>query len=268
MTEPTILERIAEELDMARLTARETDQFADRFSLPLPDAYRVLLRGIELRRRRNEDVVGVKLGFTSKEKAEQMGVADVILGVLTDEMQLLNGGNLDPDTLIHPRVEPEIAFRLADDVPVAMLAHDLAAHVTHVSAAVEVIDSRYRNFSFSLSDVLADNTSASHFAVGDWFAVTDELRNGGLKHVPVTLSINGVIEAAGSTNAILGDPFEALEAAQRLAGTHGHPIVPGGIVLAGSATAAVALPADAMVEVAVAGLGTVGFRTSRRDVKA
>jgi len=268
MAEPTSLDQIAAELDAARLAAREIDQFAGRVDLSLADAYRVLLRGIDLRHGRGEQVVGVKLGFTSREKAEQMGVADVILGVLTDQMQVTVGGHLDHGTLIHPRVEPEIAFRLAEGVPVSALAKDFLAHVTHVSAAVEVIDSRYHNFSFSLADVVADNTSASHFAVGDWLPVTDELRHGGLGDLAVTLTIDGAPVAAGSTKAILGDPFEALVAAQRLTGTHGHPIVPGGIILAGSATAAVQLPADATVEVVVAGLGAVTVHTSRRAVEA
>ncbi|GAA1003510.1 4-oxalocrotonate decarboxylase [Acrocarpospora pleiomorpha] len=262
MTEPS-LDQIAEELDAARLRAREIDQYAGRVDLSLADAYRVLLRGVEARRGRGEQVVGVKLGFTSREKARQMGVADVILGVLTDEMQVPAGGDLDHGAMIHPRVEPEIAFRLAEDVSISTLAEDLLAHVTHVAAAVEVIDSRYRNFSFSLSDVVADNTSASYFAVGEWLPLTDELRDGGLGDLAVELRIDGALAAAGSTKAILGDPLEALAAAQRLAGTHGHPIVPGGIILAGSATAAVQLPADAVVAVVVAGLGTVTLSTSR-----
>lgn len=263
MTEQWSLDQIAEELHAARLDVREIDQFAGRTDLSLAEAYDVLLRGIDLRRRRGEQVVGLKLGLTSLAKAKQMGVADVILGVLTDEMQVPTGADLDHGTMIHARVEPEIAFRLGEGVSISTLAGDLRAHVTHVSAAVEVIDSRYRNFSFSLSDVVADNTSASHFAVGDWLPFTEELRDGGLGDLAVELRIDGAPAAVGSTNAILGDPLQALAAAQRLVGTYGHPIVPGAIILAGSATAAVHMPADAVVEVVVARLGTVTLRTSR-----
>ena len=72
------------------------------------------------------------------------------------------------------------------------------------------------------------------------------------------------MEAAGSTTAILGDPFESLVAAKRLALRHGHPLEPGFVVLAGSATAAVPLPPGARVEASVERLGTVSFGTSEQ----
>jgi 2-oxo-3-hexenedioate decarboxylase len=267
MTETSSHTRIAEELDAARLASREIDQFAGRTDISLDDAYRVLLQGIERRIQRGEHVVGLKLGLTSKEKARQVGVSDVILGVLTDEMLVSPGASLRHDTTIHPRVEPEIAFLLSDSASVEELAHDLLAHVTHVCAAVEVIDSRYRNFTFSLSDVVADNTSASHFATGEWVPFDEELRNGGLDDLAVELRIDGTLAADGSTKAILGDPLETLEAAQRLAALHGHPIVPGSIILAGAATVAVPLPAGVTVEVQVAGLGAVTLTTSTRTTE-
>ncbi|MTD52496.1 2-keto-4-pentenoate hydratase [Amycolatopsis pithecellobii] len=258
MTEPTAL---AAGLDDARRNGRAIDQFAGRIGLTLGKAYDVLLRGIDLRRERGERVVGLKLGFTSKEKAVQMGVSDVILGVLTDRMRVVDAAELDHDSLIHPRVEPEIAFRLADDVPAD---EPLLPHVTHVAAAVEVIDSRYRDFSFSLADVVADNTSASHFAVGEWREVTDEMKSGGLSNLTVELFVDGDRAASGSTQAILGDPLASLVAATRLAARHGHPLAAGHIVLAGSATAAIPLPARARIEVKVEGIGAVSLRTTSR----
>jgi 2-oxo-3-hexenedioate decarboxylase len=258
-------EALAVELDEARRNGREIAQFAGRIDLTLAEAYDVLLRGIDLRRRRGERVAGLKLGFTGREKAVQMGVSDVILGVLTDRMHVVDAGELDRGSLIHPRVEPEVAFRLADDVPADVLTGERAGlipYVTHVAAAMEVIDSRYRNFSFSLEDVVADNASASHFAVGEWREVTDEMRKRGLSDLAVELRIGGHRAASGSTRAILGDPLESLVAATRLAADHGHPLAPGYIVLAGSATAAIPLPSGALVEVQVDEVGAVSLRTT------
>ena len=262
-----LVDECVRELDEARTRVRPIDQFAGRADLALGEAYRVLLGGIDRRCSRGERVVGLKLGFTSREKAEQMGVSDVILGVLTDRMQVDSGGVVDSDLLIHPRVEPEIAFRIGDEVPAAALsARDgrLLDHVTHVAAAIEIIDSRYRNFSFSLEDVVADNTSGSHFAVGAWHELTDELRARGLSGRDVELRIDHTVAATGSTSAILGDPVESLVAARRLALRHGHPIEPGFVVLAGSATAAAPLPPGALVQVTVDGLGEVSLSASDR----
>ncbi|NMO04472.1 4-oxalocrotonate decarboxylase [Gordonia sp. TBRC 11910] len=256
---------VVDELDAARSEVRPIDQFAGRVQMSLDDAYAALLGGIDRRRGRGERVVGLKLGFTSAEKAAQMGVSDVILGVLTDQMRIADGGLLDHDSLIHPRVEPEVAFRLSPDVPAAVLGaadQRLLPYVTHVAAALEVIDSRYRNFSFSLEDVVADNTSGSHFAVGEWHEFAGASTTLDVSDLAVELRIDDAVAASGSTGAILGDPVESLVAAKRLASRHGHPVEPGFVILAGSATAAVALPPDATVRVDVAGLGAVTIRTS------
>ncbi|MEV1295719.1 fumarylacetoacetate hydrolase family protein [Pseudonocardia sp. NPDC049635] len=266
MTESTRPAVIAAELDAARREARDIQQFAGRVEITLADAYAVLLEGISLRRERGEQVLGLKLGFTSKEKAAQMGVSDVILGVLTDGMAVSVGGELDHGLLIHPRVEPEIAFRLAGDVSSEDLAgaEGTVAHATHVAAALEVIDSRYRDFSFSLEDVVADNTSASYYVIGEWHEMTDAMRAGDMADLAVELRIDREVVASGSTRAILGDPLEALRAAARLAGQYGHPLEPGHVVLAGAATAAVPLPAGSDVEVHVDTLGTAALRTTSR----
>lgn len=256
------IDAVAAELDAAHVRVREIDQFAGRVDLTLAEAYDVQLRGIDSRQSRGERVVGLKLGLTSKAKARQMGVSDVILGVLTDRMQVVADGEVDYASLIHPRVEPEIAFRLAKNLPDALGDEGLLPYVSHVAVALEVIDSRYRNFRFSLEDVVADNTSGSHFVVGDWHEFTPEMRDGALADLDVELRFGSQTVASGTTRAILDDPLKALDAVRRLAHRHGHPLVPGSTILAGSATAAVELPGGVRVAAQVAGLGTVTIRTT------
>ncbi|MFV2089000.1 4-oxalocrotonate decarboxylase, partial [Micromonospora sp. LOL_021] len=91
-----------------------------------------------------------------------VGVDEPILGQLTDTTQVPDGGNVDICGLIHPRVEPEIAF-LLDRPPTPGTPFTDA--VRAVAPALEVIDSRYANFTFSLPDVIADNTSAALYVV-------------------------------------------------------------------------------------------------------
>ena len=96
----------------------------------------------------------------------QMGVDEVIWGRLTDAMRVPDGGTVDAGGFIHPRVEPEVAF-LLDRLPEpGETVGDFADAVRAVAPAIELIDSRYADFSFSLPDVIADNTSAAAFVVG------------------------------------------------------------------------------------------------------
>ncbi|WGX99042.1 2-keto-4-pentenoate hydratase [Nocardioides sp. L-11A] len=259
------IEDLAARLDAAVRGGTAIPQLAAEAGQPalgLDDAYAVQRAGVVLRTARGELVSGAKLGFTSRAKAEQMGVSDVIIGVLTDAMAVPQGAELDLGRAIHPRVEPEIAFLLGGDVdPAVATADELAAAVTHVAPALEVIDSRYRDFRFSLADVVADNTSACAYALGAWVPVAEVRERLDLAALDVILTIDGADVAQGSTADILGDPWAALPAVHRMARRHGQALRRGGVLLAGAATAAVPLPAGVAVTAAIAGLGSVTLRT-------
>jgi 2-oxo-3-hexenedioate decarboxylase len=205
-------------------------------------------------------LVGIKLGFTSRRKAAQMGVDDVIVGTLTSGMMVANGGRIDLADFVHPRVEPEVAFRLAPDFDPSRGTADLSDVIDAVAPALEIIDSRYRNFRFSLPDVVADNTSASGFVVGRWQPVPSGPDNRG-----VLLEIDDQLVECGSTAEILGDPLRAIPEALRMAARYGIPLVPGGLLLAGAATPATYLTADTTVSATVSGLGRVRFNTTRSE---
>jgi len=216
------------------------------------EAYAVQEALVARRLARGERLTGFKLGFTSVAKMRQMGVSDLIHGRLTDRMEIPDGGRFDVSGLIHPRVEPEVAFLLGDTLRPGA---DPMAAVAAVAPALEVIDSRYDGFRFSLPEVIADNTSAAGYAVGPWSAPGD-LGNRG-----VLLELDGRLAEAGSTAAILGHPLRALAAAARLAGA----LEPGTVILAGAATAAVPLPPGTHVRATIAGLGSVRFTTGEGE---
>ncbi|WP_433324065.1 2-keto-4-pentenoate hydratase [Spirillospora sp. CA-294931] len=237
---------LAERLDEAARNARPIGRLSDAAPLDVATAYEVQRAVIERRRGRGERMAGVKMGFTSRAKMLQMGVDDVIWGLLTDAM--LVESEVDTDRLIHPRVEPEIAFLIGREV---RSVADVDAAVAGVAVGFEVLDSRYENFKFALPDVIADNASAAAFGVGAWSAPRD------LANLGLVMEIDGRVVQTGSSAAILGDPRRSLRAAARLAAEAGITLQPGWIVLAGAATAAVPLPKGAHVRVIGSGLGSV-----------
>ncbi|MFV2128441.1 2-keto-4-pentenoate hydratase, partial [Micromonospora sp. LOL_013] len=120
---------------------------ADAHRVDVDAAYAVQQALIVRRTGRGERLVGVKMGLTSRAKMVQVGVDSPILGQLTDVTAVPDGGSVDISGLIHPRVEPEIAF-LLDRPPTPGMPFTDA--VRAVAPALEVIDSRYRDFTFSL----------------------------------------------------------------------------------------------------------------------
>ncbi|WP_022891409.1 2-keto-4-pentenoate hydratase [Agromyces subbeticus] len=250
-------------LDKAQRTASPIRRLAPDATIGLGTAYAAQHALIARRLARGEHVVGVKLGFTSRAKAQQMGVSDVIIGTLTDAMRIDDGGTFDPRTAIHPRIEPEVAYLLGTDLDeVDADARGSASAIAAVAPALEIIDSRYRDFRFSLDDVVADNTSAAAFAIGQW---ADPAHAGDLGNRGVRLEIDGRPVQTGSTAAVLGHPHRAITAARRLAAAHGFALSAGMVLLAGAATAAVPVPARGCIEAVVTGLGRVSVRVDRNE---
>jgi 2-oxo-3-hexenedioate decarboxylase len=251
----TDLNNIAEIVDRAAHTATAIPQFSDTTPLTAEDAYKVQALSMDRRYSRGETRVGVKMGMTSRAKMLQMNLPDLIWGRLTSGMREEEGGKISYSRYVHPRAEPEVAFIMKKElVGVVTLAEALAA-VEAVAPAIEIIDSRYANFKFDHGDVVADNSSSSGFVVGDYFTPETDFRNLG-----IVMSINGEAVQIGSTAAILGHPLRALVAAARIVEPSGEKLNPGDIVLAGGATAAVALAVGQSVQAEFQNLGTVSFQ--------
>jgi 2-oxo-3-hexenedioate decarboxylase len=197
------------------------------------------------------------MGFTSRAKMAQMGLSEMIFGRLTDAMLIEAGGTVSRSRFVHPRVEPEVAFLLKRPLAGRIDAMTAVAAVEAVAPALEIIDSRYENFKFSLTDVIADNSSSSGLVIGAWSDPSADLSNLGM-----VMEIDGASLQIGSTAAILGNPVYSLVAAARLVAERGERLEAGDIVMAGGATAAEALSAGNFVKLSVQRLGTVAFSMS------
>ncbi|MHC0055638.1 2-keto-4-pentenoate hydratase [Actibacterium sp. D379-3] len=245
----------AETLDLAALKARPVLQLPPEQSLPVEVAYAIQARLVARRLARGERLVGLKLGLTSEAKMKQVGVTEVILGRLTDAMQHDQGSTIDLGALIHPRVEPEIAFLLRCPLPPDLTPEQALDCVEAVAPALEIIDSRYEGFRFDLGDVIADNASSAGFVLGHWHPPDTDIGN-----VPIVLSLSGAPCETGTSAAILGHPLNALVAAGRIAAARGIATAAGDVVLAGAATAAIPLSPGARVGAEFGPLGRIEIR--------
>ena len=241
-------------LDDAVRHAQAVPQF-DEGAMSVEDAYAVQAASIDRRLARGEKPVGIKLGFTSRAKMQQMGVHDLIWGQLTDAMLIEDGGELSLEDYVHPRVEPEIAFLIEKPLSGRVTLPQVQAAIGAIAPAMEIIDSRYRDFRFSLPDVVADNASSSSLVIGPWQSARPDIANLGM-----VMRFDGEVRQIGSSAAILGHPLRALVEAARLMANAGRQLAPGDIVLAGAATAAEALRPGVHVDLRVQHLGNAEFR--------
>jgi 2-oxo-3-hexenedioate decarboxylase len=246
---------LASKLDEAQTKAKAIPQIT---GITVDEGYAIQSTAFQLRLARGEKKTGMKMGFTSRAKMIQMGVDDMIWGRLSSGMLVEDGGSISMKDYVHPRVEPEIAFLLGERLEGPVTTAQAMAAIEAVAPAIEIIDSRYKNFKFSWADVVADNCSAAGYVLGAWTNLDADLSNLGM-----ILEFNGRPVQIGSSAAILGHPVRSLAAAARLSSEAGEPLEAGWIVMAGGATAAEALAPDTHVRLTVEDLGTVSFTVGK-----
>jgi 2-oxo-3-hexenedioate decarboxylase len=255
---PTI-HALADRLENCQLQQQDTTKITDDHpDMDWDDAYAIQ---DEIRRRkvaRGLRVIGLKAGLTSHAKMKQMGVNSPVFGFMTDDYAVPDGGECKVSELIHPKVEPEIAFVTKTELrgPGCHIGTVLAA-TDFVLPGIEVIDSRYRDFKFDLKSVVADNTSAARFVVG---GQPMNVNDCDLRTVGVVMEKNGVPVAFGAGAAVLGHPAAAIAALANHLGARGECIPAGTLILSGGITEAVAVQAGDNVTLRVQGMGSTSIR--------
>jgi 2-keto-4-pentenoate hydratase len=212
---------LATGIDAAHRERRLLD--AGRATVPdLDAAYAVQHALTALRTARGARRIGWKLGYTSAAMRAQMGVDAPNLGPLLDTMLVADGRV--PDALVHPRAEPEIAVVVGPDgLP------------TLVRAALEIVDSVWRDYRFTLELNTADGSSAAGVVLGP------ELAPEGLDALAVVLRRDGEVVGEATGAAAMGHPLAALDWLAGELSRRGERLRPGDLVITGGLTSAVAL---------------------------
>jgi len=257
--DPKTVASLAELLETCELEAKDTVKVTDAHpDLDWEDAYAIQAAIKRRKLARGARVVGLKAGLTSRAKMQQMGVETPVFGFLVDGYEVPDGGACRVSELIHPKVEPEIAFVTRVDLkgPGCHLGAVLAA-TDFVLPAIEVIDSRYRDFKFDLRSVVADNCSSARFVTGGRARDASELD---LRTLGVVLEKNGQVVALGAGAAVLGHPATAVAMLANQLAERDEYIPAGTLILSGGITEAVAVKAGDTVSLRVQELGSVSLR--------
>ncbi|WP_243290924.1 fumarylacetoacetate hydrolase family protein [Bacillus sp. FJAT-47783] len=251
------MDQVAEQLYEAEKQAEEVGKMTDRFpQLQVVTAYEIQRKLIKIKEEREQTRrSGYKLGLTSRAKQEMMGVHEPTYGVLLENMQLFEGEQVSVAPFIHAKIEPEIAFVFDKEVkgPSITTAAILDA-TAYIAPAMEVIDSRYRDFHFTLADVIADNSSSSRFILSENLHRPDEVD---LRLMGMVFKKNGEIESTSAGASVMGHPARAVAwLAKQLIET-GQSIQPGDIVLSGALAKAVTIAPGDHFSVHFDGIGSL-----------
>jgi 2-oxo-3-hexenedioate decarboxylase len=259
MTEPTAETitpaEVAEILITGERERKEVPQISETYGdIDTAKAYEAQKVFVQSKLDAGERLVGYKLGLTSRNKQRAMGVDSCLYGRVTTSMLSDYGEPIPFDRFIHPRVESEIAFLLARDIEAPATVTSVLAATEVVFGAVDVLDSRYEGFKFTLSDVVADNASAGAFYLGPIARPPAELD---LPLLGCVVRVDGEVVLTAAGAAVMGHPAASVAWLVNQLAAQGESVKAGQLIFSGGVTAPVPVVAGGSVTFEFDGLGTI-----------
>ena len=219
------------------------------------DAYEIQLINIRQRIAEGARVLGHKVGLSSKAMQQMMGVDEPDYGHLLDEMQVFEDTPVKAGRYLYPRVEVEVGFILAADLPGAGCTEgDVLAATEALVPSIELIDTRITDWKIALCDTIADNASSAGFVLGKARVSPGDID---VKTIDAVLTRNGEVIAEGRSDAVLGNPVTAVAWLARKVESFGVRLQKGDVVLPGSCTRAIDARAGDEFVADFTGLGSV-----------
>ncbi|BDT92803.1 2-keto-4-pentenoate hydratase [Nocardia sputorum] len=256
MLSDAVRTELADELERAERERVAIDPLIARHpDIDVVDAYEIQLINIRRRLDAGARVVGHKVGLSSKAMQQMMGVDEPDYGHLLAEMEVYEDVPVEAGRYLFPRVEVEVGFVLGADLPGAECTEeDVLAATVAFAPAIELIDSRIKDWNIGLADTISDNASSAGFVLGAQRVAPKDID---IKAIDAVLTRNGEVVAEGRSDAVLGDPVIAVAWLARKVASFGVRLKAGDIVLPGSCTRAIdARPGDEF-HAEFAGLGSV-----------
>jgi 2-keto-4-pentenoate hydratase len=219
------------------------------------DAYEIQLINIRSRVADGARVVGHKVGLSSEAMQKMMGVDEPDYGHLLAEMQVFEDVPVASSRFLYPRVEVEVGFILADDLPGAGCTEDdVLAATAAFAPSIELIDTRIKDWKIALCDTIADNASSAGWVLGEARVSPKDID---IRTIDAVLTNNGEVVAQGRSDAVLGNPVTAVAWLARKVDQFGVRLRAGDIVLPGSCTRAIDAPPGSHFVADFTGLGSV-----------
>lgn len=256
MTTAASVDEVAETLWKAERSATPCDPVRDRLpARDLTSAYAAQESNTARSLAEGRRLVGRKIGLTSPLVQRQLGVDQPDFGLLYGDMAYTEQQPLPLRRFVRPRVEAEVALVLGRDLQQeACTAADVVQAVECALPAIEVVDSRIRDWDIGIADTIADNASGGAFVLGTMPVRLDVLD---LLLAGIVLTRRGREVSTGAGAACLGNPLNAaVWLAATLAGTL-HPLRAGDVVLTGPLGPMVNVRGGDVFEARVSGLGSV-----------
>lgn len=255
---PINIAETAQRLIEAKANRVPVDTLVDNADGPTTaDAFRVQQEVIRRYVEAGDRVTGFKLGNIAKAMQDKFGVDEPDYGFLLASQFYPENLAISEDEFIEPFIELEPGFVLKKDLGGRhVTAADVIAATDFVVPALEIIDSRVRDWKIGLFDTLADNGSVGGVIVGGQPRKLSEVN---LADQPGVIEFDGKQVASGNTNAVYGNPISAIAWLCRRVAEYGITLKAGQFILPGSCLAAEKMVPGTKITGRFEGWGEISF---------
>jgi len=226
------------------------------------DAYEIQgnlkLRYLELK---DNFCIGKKIGCTSLAAQKQMNIKEPFYGNLFNRFSSKNVNLLNSKNFFEPHVEPEISFRIRDDINISKAPfkfNDLDYLLDGLFFSIEIVDFRFRK---PLSEIGALNVISTNGASEFWIRNENliEIQDIDLNNFEVSLLIDNKIVDTGNTKNVLNNPLNAVLWLINNLADKGEPMLRGQFISSGSCTKAFRIYPKSKIKADFNQLGSIEF---------
>jgi 2-keto-4-pentenoate hydratase len=218
------------------------------------EAYEVQLENVNKVVDAGLQISGKKIGVTSLAMQKMLGVFEPDYGHLFTTMDV-SEGKIDMNTLLQPLVEGEIAFILKEDLQGPdVTPKEVLESTEFIVAAIEIVDSRVRDWKIKLVDTIADNASAGCYVLGQKLVPPSDII---LPEVEMTLYKNEEEVSSGTGADVMGDPALCVAWLANKLWEYNITLKKGEVILSGALSAATPAKPGDVFRIELTGLGTV-----------
>ena len=229
----------------ARRTRQPIEPFTDADpDLGMADGYAVQQQLTSMLLADGDQIVGYKVGLTSKPMQQMIGVDQPDYGPVLASTVYADGDSVPLSGFIQPKIEAEIAFVLGSSLAgpgVSVL--DARRAIAGMTAAVEIVDSRFADWRIKLADTVADLASNGAVAISSRLVPLDGLEPLTPRLIGMVLTRRGELVDTAAGAAALGDPVRVVAWLANTLGEMGAKLEAGHLVMTGALHAAVPMRA-------------------------
>ena len=239
------IEQAAQSLYQAERKREQIGQLSLQYpEISIEDAYAIQRCWVGMKLDEGRNVIGHKIGLTSRAMQQASQIEEPDYGVLLDDMRFEDGSDIPVDRFIVPRIEVELAFILGKPLKGPdCTVFDVYKATDYVAPALELIDARSHSIDpqsqrpRKVFDTIADNAANAGIILGGRIVKPEDVD---LRWVSALMYRNGVIEESGVAAAVLNHPANGVAWLANKLAPFDVELEPGQIILGGSFTRPVA----------------------------